>query len=183
MTRAMHRALFLSLPSLASGLTASWQPVGKKISPPRSGPTAAADEQAVWLFGGYAEPEGAARDVVDDFTGSAEMVNGSRFKLPAGTGAALIDQDRACVGFSCTQRRAALIWGLGPSEAGTGGIILDDVWSLDSPSQVWRKESAPMPRGPTSRHVACRVGTQLVVHTFRCADSVLCGTPKLGCAA
>lgn len=35
-----------------------------------------------------------------------------------------------------------------------------------------------MPRGPTSRHVACRVGTQLVVHTFRCADSVLVWDPE-----
>ena len=51
---------------------------------------------------------------------------------------------------------------------GTGGAILDDVWALELASQKWSRCEAPMPGGPTSRHVAVNVGGTLVVHTFRC---------------
>ena len=46
----------------------TWRAVPSgKVSPPRSGPTAAADEAGnTWLFGGYAEEEGKPRGVVND---------------------------------------------------------------------------------------------------------------------
>ena len=63
--------------------------------------------------------------------------------------------------------------GWDPQTPGTGGIILDDVWALDLSSQTWSRCATPMPRGPTSRHVAANVGGRVVVHTFRCTESVL----------
>ena len=46
----------------------TWRTVPSgKVSPPRSGPTAAADEAGnTWLFGGYAEEEGKPRGAVND---------------------------------------------------------------------------------------------------------------------
>ena len=65
-----------------------------------------------------------------------------------------------------------LFGGWDPETAGTGGQILDDVWALDLATRTWT-ECAPMPRGPSSRHVAVNVNGRVVVHTFRCLDSVL----------
>ena len=52
--------LVLELLVPLGGLLATWRAVPSgEVSPPRSGPTAAADEAGdTWLFGGYAEEEG-----------------------------------------------------------------------------------------------------------------------------
>mmetsp|Transcript_7017 Transcript_7017/g.21659 ORF Transcript_7017/g.21659 Transcript_7017/m.21659 type:complete len:280 (+) Transcript_7017:365-1204(+) len=63
--------------------------------------------------------------------------------------------------------------GWDPQREGTGGVILDDVWTLDLETFEWTQLEG-MPRGPCSRHVAVATSdAQVVVHTFRCAHSVL----------
>ena len=71
-----------------------------------------------------------------------------------------------------------LFGGWDPQTAGTGGVILDDVWALDLSTLQWKK-CTDMPYGPTSRHVACAVGNRLLVHTFRCTESILVWSPSL----
>ena len=153
---------------------ARWMTTPTLLAPSRSGHTAAADVDGnVWLFGGYAEEDGEKkRDVVSDLwrfsTGGWECVQqsaprGSRSDRPGprlATCSAVIDGELLVFG------------GWDPEEAGTGGSILDDVWALDLSTQKW-SQCEPMPRGPTSRHVAAAVGGTLVVHTFRCLASVL----------
>ena len=148
------------------------------VTPPRSGHTASADANGnVYLFGGYAEHEGASRDVINDLLmyndalGDWDCVQPetTRDEAPAdrpgprlASASAIIDGEMLMFG------------GWDPQEAGTGGIILDDVWALDLKEKVWTRCESPMPRGPSSRHVAVNVGGEtLVVHTFRCVDSVL----------
>jgi N-acetylneuraminic acid mutarotase len=71
-------------------------------------------------------------------------------------------------------RELLLFGGWDPQTEGTGGIILDDVWALDLASRRWSKLEAPMPGGPTSRHVAVSVpGVGIVAHTHRCGATVL----------
>lgn len=166
---------------LAAGLTASWKQAASSLrgsSPPRSGPTAAADDAGnTWLFGGYAEPEGRPRAVVNDLLlyvdGSwtqvmepDEVVKKSWLPRSNRPGPRLASASVILDG------EMLVFGGWDPQEAGTGGIILDDVWSLNLARRTW-KPCAPMPRGPTSRHVAVNVGGLVVVHTFRCSDSVL----------
>ena len=188
-------AVLLSLLSApaAALLTASWQalPPGAEqawrgSSPPRSGPTAAADSDGnTWLFGGYAEPEGKERAVVNDLLrysasggweqlqepirttiGKTQRVRSNRPGPRLASASAILDGELLVFG------------GWDPQVAGTGGIILDDVWALDLGKQTWQRCEAPMPRGPTSRHVACNVGGKVVVHTFRCKEAVMVWDPS-----
>ena len=186
-------ALASALPSL----TASWKPLPSAerawlekfptSSPPRSGGTAAADASGTtWLFGGYAEPENKPRAVVNDLLrldpdsgaewqqlqepldvniGDSGRVRTNRAGPRLASASAILGDEMLVFG------------GWDPQEAGTGGVILDDVWALDLKKQTWSRCEEPMPRGPTSRHVACNVGGTVVVHTFRCTDSVLVWDP------
>lgn len=71
--------------------------------------------------------------------------------------------------------------GWDPEQAGTGGVILDDVWRLDLNSLQW-EQIGTMPRGPTSRHVAAAVqtseGPRVLLHTFRCLDQLIVFDPS-----
>jgi len=86
---------------------------------------------------------------------------------------------RLCTAAALTSDGSELILfgGWDPETPGTGGAILDDVWSLDLATRTWSQLEAPMPHGPTSRHVAvCVPGAGIVVHSFsastkRSADS------------
>ena len=171
--------LVLELLVPLGGLLATWRAVPSgEVSPPRSGPTAAADEAGdTWLFGGYAEEEGKPRGVVNDLLRfSAASDSWERLQQPT-------DGDDAHPGgrlaSACAVSGAELLLfgGWDPETAGTGGVILDDVWALDLARQTWCRQTAPMPRGPSSRHVAVNVGGTVVVHTFRCVDSVLVWDP------
>ena len=177
------------------GLLASWRAVPGEISPPRSGPAAATDEAGdTWLFGGYAEEqcEVAAEEVGDTllFGGYAEeqckpreVVN-DLLRFSAASGRWERQQETANaddarpggrLASACAVSGAELLLfgGWDPQTAGTGGAILDDVWAFDLAQQTWSRCTAPMPAGPSSRHVAVNVGGTVIVHTFRCIDSVL----------
>ncbi len=55
--------------------------------------------------------------------------------------------------------------GWDPGEKGSGGTFKDDVWKFDTIKNEWT-ELDTMP-DPVSRHCACRVGSKIVVSTFR----------------
>ena len=63
-------------------------------------------------------------------------------------------------------RSLYLFGGWDPEAPGSGGSFKDEVWALDLYSMEWSKRE-PMPCGPTSRHTACTVGDQIIIHTFR----------------
>ena len=150
-----------------------WHGTRSLVSPPRSGHTAAADANGnVWLFGGYAEyADGKPRDVVSDLwrysSGAWECI-----QPPAPRGDTSRPGPRLATACAVLDNELLMVGGWDPEEAGTGGSILDDVWALDLETQKWSR-CAPMPRGPSSRHIAAVVGGNVIVHTFRCLDSVL----------
>ena len=162
-----------------TALTApGWQGLASAVAPPRSGHTAVESGEAVYLFGGYAEYGGSTpRDVVNDLwcytsksgwkclQSDSSRADDSRPGPRLASASAIIDDELLVFG------------GWDPQTAGTGGIILDDVWSLDLKTLAWSQCAAPMPRGPSSRHVAANVGGRVIVHTFRCLDSVLLWDP------
>eukprot|EP00965_Chrysotila_dentata_P252091 6210481-Pleurochrysis_carterae.AAC.3 len=144
-----------------------------KPTPARSGHTAAADAEGnVFLFGGYAEYEDGSRSVVNDlwcFSNSKKewVLVQAKSSDPAFPG------QRLCSAAAIIGQEMLLFGGWDPEDAGTGGSILDDIWSFDLSSRKWSRLECKMPGGPTSRHVACTVNGQVVVHTFRCKSSVL----------
>ena len=180
----MGLAFQFGIVHVATALTASWAAAGDlpKASLPRSGSTAASDKSGrVWLFGGYGEEDPQKRDVVSDLlryehgdewseiqpSSKREDSTGRPGPRLAGASAMAPSGDELL-----------LFGGWDPQVPGTGGVILDDVWSLSLATGRWAKCDSAMPGGPTSRHVACTVGDHLIVHTFRCAGSVLVWDPK-----
>ena len=158
---------------LATPPTARWAGSTSALTPPRSGHAAATDKKGdTYLFGGYAEYSGGKpRDVVNDLwrysNGAWECIEPPTPRTDSTRpGPRLVS---AC---AVVDDELLLFGGWDPETAGTGGKILDDVWALDLTKQTW-SQCAPMPNGPVSRHVAANVGGSVVVHTFRCGQSVL----------
>ncbi|KAG8469756.1 hypothetical protein KFE25_006211 [Diacronema lutheri] len=174
--------LALSLLATACG-SPGWRAASPRAapSPPRSGHLACADgDGRVWLFGGYAEvrrdgprhlPIALEREPTDDLW----LFDGEGWSCvapPSAGGEDARPGPRLCSAGAVVDGELLLFGGWDPRPAGTGGAILGDAWALDLKTRVWRR-LADMPRGPTSRHVACRVGDHLLVHTHRCASALL----------
>jgi len=178
----------LALAGCAQAMRATWGPsAGPRPSPPRSGHTAASSGAGVcYLFGGYAEYEGETpRDVVNDLWRYAE---GAWECLQPPSARAELGQSpsrpggRLCSASAVVGDELFVFGGWDPETAGAGGTILDDIWYLNVGTLLWERLAQPMPGGPTSRHVACAVdtadGPRVVIHTFRCTDSVLVFDPR-----
>lgn len=146
-------------------------------SPPRSGHTACADPDGrVWLFGGYAEPaDGGERAPTNDLWCLEPEGEWQLVQPATPTPDASRPGPRLCSACAVLPgaRELLLFGGWDPTPAGSGGSFYDDVWALSLDDGSWTRLDRPMPRGPTSRHVACAVGSELIVHTFRCERSVL----------
>ena len=128
----------------APGAERSWLETFKTSSPPRSGATAAADAAGqVWLFGGYAEPEGKQRLVVNDLlrysSGEWKQLQEPMNVNIGSTGRVRTNSPgpRLASASVIVDEELLLFGGWDPQEAGTGGVILDDVWALDLSTQVW----------------------------------------------
>ena len=109
----------------------------------------------VWLFGGYAEPEGKPRHVVNDLlrydgSGWQQLQEPIDVTLKGGRVRDNRPGPRLATA-SCVVGDEMLVFGgWDPQTPGTGGGILDDVWSLSLAKQTWRRLAAPMPGGPAS---------------------------------
>ena len=178
-----HKKLFsaFALAQYACALTPpfSWSILtGSGPAPPRSGHVCVADRGKsgeltgkAWLFGGYAN---------NTDTGKLAVVN-DLWYFDDGTWKQIETQGpkpgpRLCsaAAMAPNKRELLLFGGWDPQTEGSGGVILDDVWALDLASKRWSQLEAPMPGGPTSRHVAVSVpGVGIVVHTHRCGVTVL----------
>lgn len=166
----------------STGLRAAWSACeGVSPSPARSGHTAcAATDGSLYLFGGYAEVQGE-RDVVNDLWrwrgGVWECVQPASDRSDRSR-----PGPRLCSASAIVGDQLFLFGGWDPEVAGSGGSILDDVWCLRLGTMEWERLADSMPRGPTSRHVACVADTQdgprVIIHTFRCATSVVVFDPE-----
>jgi hypothetical protein len=56
--------------------------------------------------------------------------------------------------------------GWDPGAPGSGGEFLKDVWRLDLVTKEWKDTGIEMPF-PVSRHAACTVGDEIVIHTYQ----------------
>ena len=167
-------ALSISLSMTSHALQINWMPISINPLPARSGHTAAScPDGSVLSFGGYSETE-TGRDVVNDLwlfshgcwkkmQESSERQDGAR------------PGPRLCSSSVVVGGKFILFGGWDPESAGTGGKILDDIWSLDLKSFQWECLSQRMIRGACSRHVACTIrnGNAAIIHTFRCTNSIL----------
>ena len=161
--------------ALPLAFKADWSPLPPMPSPPRSGHASAACPGGALLFGGYGEPPGGStRDVVNDLLqlNLQDKCWSTIAIASAGRSESAAPGPRLASALAKSGSSLILFGGWDPQTPGTGGVILDDVWSLDLPSLSWSRLGS-MPEGPTSRHVAVDVGGVLIVHTFRCSDAVL----------
>lgn len=179
---AVHLAL--AFVAMLAHQDPGWRPAGRvHPSPPRSGHVACADStgRRVWVFGGYAEtveekarhlPISRAREPTNDLWVFEEENEEGWSCVQPPSDDALRPGPRLCSAAAVLGNELLLFGGWDPRPAGTGGKILADVWALDLSSSTWH-QLEDMPRGPTSRHVACVVGQHLLVHTHRCTNALL----------
>ena len=175
------------------------------ITPPRSGHVAfvlssssdndndnddkekAQQDEDVYVFGGYAEESPSNRYPVNDLwkwdnheTEWKPVVfnNNNDDDDDDGTNKRLPQPRLASAAASiASQNTAFLFGGWDSQQAGTGGVILQDIWSFGSNSnsnnKEWEKTSVDFGL-PTSRLVAVAINeTTVLVHNHRCQDHVL----------
>lgn len=162
-----------STKSRETTLKVEWIPSDSKVFPKRSGHVAWTnkDKTTIHIFGGYAEDESKSRHVVNDLWRYRDA-SWSRLN-PTGdipgprlvSAGALLTNDDAYF----------LFGGWDPQLAGTGGVILDNVYKLDVGKAEWTKLAITLPDGPTSRHVVVALsdGNRALLHNHRCTDHVL----------
>jgi Kelch motif/Galactose oxidase, central domain len=166
-----------------------------KIYPPRSGHVAFALENKVYVFGGYAEESIDHRYPTNDLwvydpqewdgwqlvhksatcTSPTPDSSGSKTEIPQRRLAAAA----VTCQFPGEKEKAGLVLGGWDSqEAGTGGIILQDVQAYSDhgicTTKSWKKLSLDLQQ-PTSRLCAVTLNNshQVLVHNHRCVDHVL----------
>eukprot|EP00547_Thalassionema_nitzschioides_P006310 CAMPEP_0194222288 /NCGR_PEP_ID=MMETSP0156-20130528/32563_1 /TAXON_ID=33649 /ORGANISM="Thalassionema nitzschioides, Strain L26-B" /LENGTH=332 /DNA_ID=CAMNT_0038953011 /DNA_START=140 /DNA_END=1135 /DNA_ORIENTATION=- len=150
-------------------LKAEWISLStSKIDPRRSGHTSFIMNQKPFVFGGYIEQDGdddMTREVINDLW----QYNKGWTRVPTkgdSPGPRLVSAS-GVIG-----DKAFLFGGWDPETAGTGGVILDDVYCLNN-NMEWEKMPVLFPDGPTSRHVAVSLNDdKILLHNHRCLDHV-----------
>jgi hypothetical protein len=139
---------------------------GAHLAPPRSGHVACADALGrVWLFGGYTETKRESPRHLPLVT-LREPTN-DLWRWERGVGWTCVQEasDDADARPGPRLCSAAAILSTGPLESDR--LIVMGGWDpRPAATGAWERLD-DMPGGPTSRHVACVVGEQLVVHTHR----------------
>jgi hypothetical protein len=179
---------WINLDSVASNTNHNFN----KINPPRSGHIAFALENKIYVFGGYAEESVDHRYASNDLwvydpqqrdgwqpihgaVTSTSLDSSGTFKIP--------QQRLAAAAVTCQlpggEKKAGLVLGGWDSqEAGTGGVILQDIHMYSNggttTSKSWKKLSFDLAQ-PTSRLCAVTLNNpnQVLVHNHRCIDHVL----------
>ena len=196
-----------------SALTAEWiqlHPSSQRVTPRRSGHAAfVLANKTPYVFGGYVEVESGKQNPQDDTKsskynryvvndlwkwesknrGSDDPVDNDStlpgWKLVECSGDIPGPRLATAMAVTADNRKAFLLGGWDPQTAGTGGIILDTVHSLDLSTHQWRQldsSSSNIPGGPTSRHVAVTLPTRtgngnnandkILLHNHRCHNYV-----------
>lgn len=154
---AVHPFLFVHITALAP---ASWAQTKTSLAPRVSGHAACVDQAGkVWLFGGLTD--GAGSPCSNQVFTFEEESGWARVDVNGGPGPRMYAAS-ACVG----DDSMLVFGGWDPEAPGTGGTFKAEVWKLDIPSLTWEQMDA-LPCGPVSRHTACQVGNNVILHTFR----------------
>jgi len=152
-------ALWMVIPKEATSW--SWTHQGKDAQGPHvSGHTASATPEKVLLFGGLT---GSAGSPVTDELWSYSVKDQRWNQLIKGKGPG----PRMYAASAILDGYFYLFGGWDPGEKGSGGTFQDDVWRLDLDTHDWTLQKERMPCGSISRHSACRVGSVIVINTFR----------------
>lgn len=185
-----------NIPQTSSAWSIEWINLDKsivadnhnKVTPPRSGHVAFGLDDRVYVFGGYAEESGEVRYPTNDLWVYDPKTRGG-WKLVHGTAdASYIPQQRlAAAAVTCrlpsgndgdgNKEAALLLGGWDSQEAGTGGVILQDLQVFsgddDGDDNSWQQLSFDLQQ-PTSRLCAVTLPTktQVLVHNHRCTDHV-----------
>ncbi|KAG7362015.1 galactose oxidase [Nitzschia inconspicua] len=167
----------------------------QRIMPPRSGHVAFHLDDKIFVFGGYAaeqdEQEKGVENrrypindlwVLDPTTKKSDQgwtrLHGAD---EANTETASIPQQRlAAAAVTCQNKEGAVVGlvlgGWDSQEAGTGGVILQDLQAYCPSQNTWQKLSFDLQQ-PTSRLCAVTLTTtdpkKVLVHNHRCTDHVL----------
>jgi Galactose oxidase, central domain len=164
-----------------------------KIDPPRSGHVAFALENKVYVFGGYAEESIDHRYPTNDLwifdpqerDGWKLVHNAASCISPDSSGgtASIPQQRLAAAAVTCqlpgeNGKAGLVLGGWDSQEAGTGGVILQDLQAYSDDgtcnTKSWKKMSLDLQQ-PTSRLCAVTLNNphQVLVHNHRCVDHVL----------
>jgi len=171
---------------------ASWQSLTTRLPPtllPRSGGAALPlplPSDGFVLVGGYTEDAASSAPPARAPTGEALLVRAGRAGRPAVVArlasASPAPPPRLAAAGATAGTTAWLIGGWDPGPRGDGGVVLDDLWSVDLGEGALRAlplrwtphPAAPLPGGPASRHAAAALPDgRIVVFTHRCGDTVL----------
>jgi hypothetical protein len=152
--------LHVALSLCAAFTPPSWAPAPTALAPRVSGHATSVDgDGRVWLFGGLTDGAGSpcSRRVYafDEPRGWTEVETAGEGPGPRMYATSTV------VGTSLY-----VLGGWDPEAPGTGGTFKDEAWRLNLESRRW-EALTPLPCGAVSRHTACRVGTDIVLHTFR----------------
>lgn len=149
---------YVMLPVLASASTMSWT-AQAGVGPHVSGHATAVDASGrVFSFGGLTGSAGSpCENKLSCFGGDNKWE-----VLPTKNGPG----PRMYAAAACLGDHFYLLGGWDPEAPGSGGSFKNEAWRLGLSSLEW-EQIASMPCGPVSRHVACTVGSQVIVHTFR----------------
>mmetsp|Transcript_7802 Transcript_7802/g.12393 ORF Transcript_7802/g.12393 Transcript_7802/m.12393 type:complete len:414 (-) Transcript_7802:101-1342(-) len=173
----------VTVPRMASAWSVDWINLGSKIggiSPPRSGHVAFELDGKVFVFGGYAEESPEKRYPINDLwvydpKKEGEPASWTEVNTPSSP-----QQRLAAAAVTCKlddkTTAGLVVGGWDSQEAGTGGVILQDLQAYMQHNTEWKELSFDLEE-PTSRLCAVTLGdgpsSKVLVHNHRCTDHVI----------
>jgi len=151
--------LSISLYLLHEAVAWTWTPHTNTGAAPRvSGHSSATVDDRVFLFGGLTGNAGSP------CTGNLWAHQHGEWKHVDSDGPGPRMYSAAAV----LGENMYLLGGWDPGAPKSGGTFLEDMWELNGETLEWTvMDDHKLPCGPVSRHAACTVGNQIVMHTFR----------------
>jgi hypothetical protein len=171
----------LLLPNMVSAWTAEWINLGNKIgsiSPPRSGHVAFELNGSVYVFGGYAEESPENRYPTNDlwmYNPTKEDSAWTKVECASSPPQQRLASAAVTCQLDDTNQAGLVLGGWDSQEAGTGGVILQDLQVFtNGDNKVWKDLGIDLEQ-PTSRLCAVTLDnpSQVLVHNHRCIDHVM----------
>jgi hypothetical protein len=157
-----------------------WTPkVPTSISPPRSGHVAFTLKNDVYVFGGYAEESPEDRYPTNDLWkwDNALCTWNQVMEASLEKKSEKQPQQRLAAAAASLDDTAYIFGGWDSQQAGTGGVILNDIPSFTAAAAAAAAEWKTLPvtlGDPTSRLVAVPISDDtILIHNHRCVDHVL----------